>query len=164
MTPRGPSATDPEETDDGRPDPASAVGDGDDDALSWGDERDASHVDGPPRASLRVDEGEDDDDDERAAGSMSSASLVAHGVLGGVFLLSTVGWIALSGRFAYTFSTVVATGLWRLGVILAIAAPFLWFLSSIVLVPASRGRRRIMVMVIGALVVAPWPLLIGVGA
>ncbi|GAA0958862.1 hypothetical protein [Frigoribacterium faeni] len=163
MTPRGPSATDPDETDHGRPDVASAVGD--DDALSWGDERDASHVDGPPRASLRVDASDaTEDDGEQASGSMSSASLVAHGVLGGVFLLSTVGWIALSARFAYTFSTVVATGLWRLGVILAIVAPLLWFLSSIVLVPASRGRRRIMVMVIGALVVAPWPLLIGVGA
>ena len=148
MTPSGPGALDH----------------GDDDALSWGDELDASHIDGPSRDASTIGSEGDLDDDPDAVRPMSSASLIAHGVLGGVFLLCSVGWVALVGRFGYTFATPVATGLWRFGVLLAVAAPALWFVSSIVLVPAAATRRRILAMIVGALVVAPWPLLIGAGA
>lgn len=126
----------------------------DDEALSWGDERDASHV------SAR--------EAERATGGapdgpqvMGSGALVAHGVLGGAFLLSAVGWLVSAWRFAYVFEAPAMTLLWRLGVGLAVLAPVLWFTATIVLVPAVRVRRRLLVMALGVLVVAPWPFVVG---
>jgi len=126
----------------------------DDDALSWGDERDASHVAARPV-------------DEVAAGAvaepqvMGSGALVAHGVLGGAFLLAAVGWLVSAGRFAYVFEAPAMTVLWRLGVGLAVLAPVAWFTASVVLVPVARVRRRLAVMALGVLVVAPWPFVVG---
>ena len=135
-----------------------------DDALSWGDERDASHVEGPSRAEV-VD---DDEDDDGLPGAMSSASLVGHGVFGGVALLSSVGWLVSRDRFLISFggSAVdhVQTALWLLGVGLAIVAPALWFVTTILLVPQSRSSRRLLVFAVGAVALAPWPLVIGGGA
>lgn len=141
-----------------RPEPV----DGDDEALSWGDELDASHVDGPARTG---EPGPDDrPDDPAAVKPMSSAALIGHGILGGALLLCAVGWVTLMGRFTYTFDTPFATGLWRFGVVVAVAAPVLWFAATIAVVPAAASRRRLVALLIGVLIVAPWPLLVGVGA
>ena len=134
--------------------------DADDAALSWGDERDSSHVEGPSRAEVV--------DDDGLPGAMSSASLVGHGVFGGVALLSSVGWLVSRDRFLISFggSAVdhVQTALWLLGVGLAIVAPALWFVSTILLVPQTRSSRRLLVFAVGAVALAPWPLVIGAGA
>ena len=135
----------------------------DDDALSWGDERDASHVEGPAPVGQTGTEA----DDELPAG-MSSASLVGHGVFGGVALLSSVGWIVSRDRFLLSFGGTVVdhvqTALWLLGVALAIVAPAVWFVTTILLVPQSRSSRRLLVFALGAVALAPWPLVIGGGA
>lgn len=132
----------------------------DDEALSWGDESDASHVDGPQASSSQ---GGDDDgeavDDGPAV--MGSGALVAHGVLGGAALLSAVGWLVSADAFAFVFADRVTTALWRLGVGLAVLAPVLWFASAVVLVPVERVRRRLLVLAVGALVLAPWPFVLG---
>ncbi|GAB2983228.1 hypothetical protein [Frigoribacterium salinisoli] len=126
----------------------------DDEALSWGDERDASHV--SAREAERAPTGAPDEPQV-----MGSGALVAHGVLGGASLLASVGWLVSAWRFAYVFADPAMTLLWRLGVGLAVLAPVLWFTASIVLVPAARVRRRLVVMAVGVLVVAPWPFVVG---
>jgi hypothetical protein len=130
-----------------------------DEALSWGDESDASHVDGPA-AVKAVDEIDPD-----APQVMSSASLVGHGVLGGVALLSSVGWIVSRDQFLVAFGggavEHVQTALWLTGVFLALVAPLVWFVATILLVPAERSGRRLLVMAVGAVLLAPWPLVIG---
>ncbi|NIJ04090.1 hypothetical protein [Frigoribacterium faeni] len=135
--------------------------DADDAALSWGDERDASHLEGPSRAEVV-------DDDDGLPGAMSSASLVGHGVFGGVALLSSVGWLVSRDQFLISFggSAVdhVQTALWLLGVGLALVAPALWFVTTILLVPQTRSSRRLLVFAVGAVALAPWPLVIGAGA
>ncbi|MBP1241366.1 hypothetical protein ABID92_000805 [Frigoribacterium sp. PvP120] len=136
--------------------------DGADDALSWGDESDASHVEGPAAAT------HDDEIDPDAPQVMSSASLVGHGVLGGVALLSSVGWIVSRDQFLVAFGgglvEHVQTTLWLTGVFLALVAPLLWFVAVILLVPSQRSGRRLLVMAVGAVLLAPWPLVIGGGA
>lgn len=125
-----------------------------DEALSWGDELDASHV--SAREAERPVAGAPDEPQV-----MGSGALVAHGVLGGAFLLAAVGWLVSAWRFAYVFETPAMTLLWRLGVGLAVLAPVLWFTASLVLVPAVRVRRRLVVMALGVVVVAPWPFVVG---
>jgi hypothetical protein len=135
-----------------------------DDALSWGDERDASHVEGPAPAAR--DDDEDDVDD--VPGVMSSASLVGHGVFGGVALLSCVGWLVSRDQFLLSFGGTVVdhvqAALWLLGVALAIVAPAVWFVTTMLLVPQTRSSRRLLVFAVGAVALAPWPLVIGGGA
>lgn len=144
-------------------DDATAVDDHDDDALSWGDERDASHVEGPAPVAQAGSE-----PDDELAGGMSSASLVGHGVFGGAALLSCVGWIVSRDRFLLSFGGTavdhVQTALWLLGVALAIVAPAVWFVTTILLVPQSPSSRRLLVFAVGAVALAPWPLVIGGGA
>jgi len=134
----------------------------DDEALSWGDESDASHVDGPRALTTPVDDDADAPDDGPAV--TGSGALVAHGVLGGVALLSAVGWLVSADAFAYVFADRVTTVLWRVGVGLAVLAPLLWFVSAVLLVPVRRMRRRLLVLAVGAVVVAPWPFVLGVAS
>ena len=175
--------------------PTAPAGDPDD-ALTWGDEADASHVEGPApvsrarrvRPAGRATEGDDggddddvvddgpdgddqgDDDDDQdgdlddGPAVMSSSSLVVHGVLGGVFLLWAAGWIVAVGDFTNPFTDAISSVMWNLGELFAVVAPLAWFVAVIVLVPVDRTARRLGLMVLGALVVAPWPLVIGAGA
>ena len=149
-----------DEPDDGLED---GLDEASDEALSWGDERDASHVEGPVPVSQAAPEADDE-----LPGGMSSASLVGHGVFGGVALLSCVGWIVSRDQFLLSFGGTpvdrVQTALWLLGVALAIVAPAVWFMTTILLVPQSRSSRRLLVFAVGAVALAPWPLVIGGGA
>ena len=161
--------------------PQAPAGGDPDDALTWGDEADSSHVEGPtptgrPRRGRRSDstgdelgidlddesgdaDAEDDVDDGPAV--MSSASLVVHGVLGGVFLLWAAGWIVAVGDFTNPFTDAISSLMWNLGELFAVVAPIAWFVAVIVLVPVDRTGRRLAWMALGALLVAPWPLVIG---
>jgi len=153
--------------------------DGDaDDALNWGDEVDSSHVEGPAPSARRrrgrrpegADDGldleagdpdDDEDDIDDGPAVMSSASLVVHGVLGGVFLLWAAGWIVAVGDFTNPFTDAISSLMWNLGELFAVAAPIAWFVAVIALVPVDRTGRRLAWMAVGALLVAPWPLVIG---
>jgi hypothetical protein len=160
--------------------PQAPAGGGDaDDALTWGDEADSSHVEGPtPTGTARRgrrsdatgdelddesdDPDEDDEDDvDDGPAVMSSASLVVHGVLGGVFLLWAAGWIVAVGDFTNPFTDAISSLMWNLGELFAVVAPIAWFVAVIVLVPVDRTGRRLAWMALGALLVAPWPLVIG---
>lgn len=158
--------------------PQAPVGGDPDDALTWGDEADSSHVEGPAPSArvrrVRARDAEDDADDADADGAdetdddlddgpavMSSASLIVHGVFGGVFLLWAAGWIVAVGDFTNPFTDAISSVMWNLGELFAVAAPLAWFVAVIVLVPTVRTRRRLAVMALGALLVAPWPLVIG---
>lgn len=93
---------------------------------------------------------------------MGSVALVIHGVLGGIFLLYTIGWFHLSrttgSGLAATYTDVVGRFMFDLGLVLAVAAPVLWFLTTLYL---GRGRPviRVLVLVLGALVLVPWGVL-----
>lgn len=164
--------------------PQAPAGGDADDALTWGDEADSSHVEGPtptgrPRRGRRSDstgdelgadlddesgepESDDDEDDvDDGPAVMSSASLVVHGVLGGVFLLWAAGWIVAVGDFTNPFTDAISSLMWNLGELFAVVAPIAWFVAVIVLVPVDRTGRRLAWMALGALLVAPWPLVIG---
>jgi hypothetical protein len=125
--------------------------------LTWGSENDPTHVDAPVVEHPA-------DDTEPGEPGMGSALLVTLGVFGGVFLLFTVGWIIGVQR-----STVPATNLffafmYRLGQILAIAAPAAWFVGVLVLARERRAGVRILCLLLGVVLLAPWPFILGLGA
>lgn len=141
--------------------------DSDDDALSWGPSSDKSYIEGPagsrdsPVSTDEDDLDDDLDDDELPEGVLSSGMLVAHGVFGAVLLLYTVAWLRGVGSVQPSFDSPLAAGIWRVGTWLAVAAPALWFLATVWLVPTTRSRTRVLSFIAAVGILIPWPFVIG---
>lgn len=101
---------------------------------------------------------------EHAAGS--AAGLVAFGVLAGVLLLETIGWVRavlgpISGTIDAGSGSPAELVSFALNIVVrgtAIAAAPVWLAVTLWRVPA--GARRVAVLAIGALVLIPWPVLV----
>jgi hypothetical protein len=160
-------------------------GNDDDEALTWAGGRDPSHYETPeakpqkvgrPAKSAKPGSAGDDADD--AAGSdgaddnsddaaedlppaTSSVVLVSLGILGGVYLLYTVGWFVSWQRFVYSSTDSLELAAFHIQQVLAIVAAPLWFALAVVL---TRGRRpiiRLLWLLAGALVLVPWSFVFG---
>lgn len=142
-----------------------AVGTRDDDdeeALSWGPaSADRSYVEGPEVAGPAGLRSDDEPEDELPEGVMSSTMLVVHGVFGGVFLLFTVAWLKSLSGIQPDLVGPLAQMMWTIGTWLAVASPVLWFVGTILLVPTRASRVRLVSFVVGAVLVLPWPFVIG---
>jgi hypothetical protein len=131
--------------------------DPEDDALLWGGETDPTHIDAPP-----VDRPVDDTEFDEPG--MSAALLVTLGVFAGIFLLYIVGWIIAVQRTITPSTNLFFAFMYQLGEILAIAAPATWFVGVLVLARESRAGVRILLLLLGIVLLAPWPFIVGLGA
>jgi len=154
-----------------------------DDGLRWvGDEGDAPVRPGPARptparkpaadaAAADTDAADalaadtDTDTDAAAPGDGHSASgsvlLVVYGIIAGIYLLFTIGWLIGVVRDPYSQADLFAEIMYQLGEFLAIGAPAVWFLAAVVL---TRGRpvwARLLWLALGAVLLVPWPFLLG---
>lgn len=90
---------------------------------------------------------------------LSNVALVSLGLLGGVYLLFTVGWI-IGGLRLQQRSAVFAGDPMYIGALwLAVLAPAAWFVLTFVL---TRGRAvwlRMIVLLAGVVLLVPWPFL-----
>lgn len=148
----------------------------DDDALTWaGDTEPAEQVSRPagsaPSSESAVSDGwrvvgkpgrvATAPQDQRS-GQMSSVALVTHGILAGVYLLYTIGWLIAAQRATGAPADIVGSLMFTVGLWLAVLAPALWTAATLWLTrgaPSLRGRM--IALVIGALVLAPWPFIVG---
>ncbi len=96
--------------------------------------------------------------DEQAP--MGNAMLVALGVFGGVYLLFTLGWVLSAGRLEF-FSILaeVPDVAFVVGIVLAAAAPALWFVTAFVVTRGRPAWIRILWLAAGAVLLLPWPFL-----
>lgn len=143
--------------------------DPDDDALSWqGDDAlDASRPnphrrEAPAAGSVRetVDPDADAGDGQQGIGT---ATLVLLGILGGVYLLYTVGWAIGGVGMQAKAMFMLPAPLYLASMWIAVLAPALWFAAALVL---TRGRRdwiRVGVLVVGAALLVPWPFVVAGG-
>lgn len=161
----------------------------DDDALSWdGDDdptlapqvaprRPASEPEPAPEAAvstrprIEADAASTPVGDDADAAPMGNVALVTLGVFGGIYLLLAVGWFIGGSRLQSTVNILQLLGqgpnpaahiaAW----ILAVAAPAVWFATSLVLTRSRPVWLRIVALLVGAVVLLPWPFLMtGVGA
>jgi hypothetical protein len=134
-----------------------AVDPDDEDALSWGTERDATHIDAPVVAEPV----EEADEDEPAPPANNSVLLVVYGIFAGIFLLYIVGWIIAVQSIDNSGAGALALVLDRVAQFLAFLSPAIWFFGVLLMVPNIRPRTRILLLVLGVLVLAPWPFILG---
>ena len=88
---------------------------------------------------------------------LGNGSLIALGVLGGVYALYAIGWLIgglrLQGKAQYLVLDVMYQGsLW-----LAVLAPLLWFATVFLLTRASRAWVRFAWLAAGVVLLLPWP-------
>ena len=87
---------------------------------------------------------------------MGNGTLVALGVLGGVYALYAIGWLIgglrLQGAATYLVFDVMYQGsLW-----LAVLAPLLWFATTFLLTRRSRAWVRFAWLTAGVVLLLPW--------
>lgn len=128
--------------------------DPEEEALSWGTERDTTHVESLEPVAPVVDTAEE-------IAQTSSALLVTYGVFAGAYVLFFVGWIVAVSHIELTLVDVLPVFMYRLGEGLAIASPLLWFFGVLVLTRGGRTRARILWLLLGLLLAAPWPFILG---
>ena len=147
--------------------------DSDDDALRWEGDDDPTLAPGwktvgnPASPQPRHDPDADDDDGDDGgegvasddAPRASSAELVVLGVLGGVYLLYTVGWLIVATSEAPALADPVAQFMYALGRWFAVAAPALWF-GAVLWLTSGRRRARLLWLIAGAVLLVPVPFLI----
>ncbi|MDM7888901.1 hypothetical protein QUG98_10590 [Curtobacterium sp. RHCJP20] len=134
--------------------PDGSVDHDDEDALSWGDANDTTHVDAAHNPVAVPDRGGRDPERPETSGA-----LIGFGVFGGLYLLYTVAWLLTASTSYVANVDTVLTVFVEVLRFLSIVAPALWFT---VVLWAGRGRRtrtRLLWMLLGAAVLFPWPFL-----
>ncbi|MFS0852289.1 hypothetical protein [Microbacterium sp. 179-I 3D4 NHS] len=142
-----------------------------DDALSWeGDEHASPRDLGPRRREedprrARVGDAPrtpsgivgSDAEADAARTPLSTAMLLITGVIGGVYLLYSIGWIVGGLRLQPLASFLVADAMFVPWFALAVAAPALWFLAGWVLTRGRASWIRVAVLLAGVVLLVPWP-------
>ncbi|WP_314422065.1 hypothetical protein [uncultured Microbacterium sp.] len=101
-------------------------------------------------------DGVDAPDGEEAA-PLGAALLLTLGVVGGVYLLYSIGWVVGGLRLKPLANLIVADAMYVPWFILAVAAPALWFLAVWVLTRGRAGWTRIALLLVGVVLLVPWP-------
>lgn len=91
---------------------------------------------------------------------MGNAALISLGVLGGIYLLFSIGWLVGSGRLSLIAQLFLDPIAFQVTVVLAILAPPLWFGTTLLLTRRSRAWVRFTVLAVGAVLLIPWPFVL----
>jgi hypothetical protein len=119
---------------------------------------DAASAEGAPSDEREPDTGEETVEAEEAA-QPGSAELVLIGMLGGVYLVYSVGWLFWATSPAPELADPVAQFMFGLGRWFAVLAPALWF-GAVLWLAAGRRRARLIWLLAGAVLLVPFPFLL----
>ncbi|WP_336645332.1 hypothetical protein [Microbacterium sp. USHLN186] len=102
------------------------------------------------------------DADDEAEG-VGTATLVLLGILGGVYLLYTVGWVIAGVGMQAKAMFMLPAPLYLASMWIAVLAPVLWFTATLLLTRGARDWVRIVALFVGALLLVPWPFVVAGG-
>lgn len=88
---------------------------------------------------------------------LSNTVLLTLGVLAGVYLLFTIGWIVGGLRLQGTAQFLVSPVGYRFAFWLAVIAPALWFATVYLLTRLSKPWLRLVWLIGGFALLVPWP-------
>jgi hypothetical protein len=103
---------------------------------------------------------ESDADSVTEPAPMGSVLLVVLGILGGVYLLYTVGWFTTATRSNTLPIGALDVVMARLRSYLSVAAPVLWFVTTLVLTRRRRPVLRVLWLLLGVIVLLPLPFVL----
>jgi hypothetical protein len=157
----------------------------DDDALTWGDDdptldvgaarddrdpaADDGDVDRPPSLPAgyaAAGKGSDavseapvaaPAETEEEAPPLGNAALISLGVLGGIYGLYAIGWIIGGLRLQGWRPFLVTDAMYQGSLWLAVLAPVLWFVTTLLLTRGARSWVRFAWLGAGAVLLLPWP-------
>jgi hypothetical protein len=132
---------------------------GDDDRLTTGSplsaKRDAGGA-SSVKKSQNVVTSEGSDSPEPAQG-LSSVALIGFGIFGGVYLLFSVAWLITALRNPTEILDPLGNFMFQLGVWLAVASPSIWFGAVLYLGRQSKVMTKLLFLLLGVVVLIPWP-------
>lgn len=134
--------------------------DPDDDALTWGG-AEPDNIEAGPVVPSTTSAAVAQDSPVTEVSGPSSLLLVLYGILGGVYLLYVVGWIIAVGRDTYSQASLFGEIMYQLGEFLAIASPLIWLGAVFILTRQKRPMLRVLLLVLGVIVLVPWPFILG---
>jgi len=126
--------------------------DDDEAAFRWDGDEPEAKTEKAPRVAVAA---------EAENAPTSSFLLVSYGILAGAYLLFTIGWGIAVSRSTSGAQTILDEIMFQFGEFLAIAAAPLWFAAVFVLARDVRPAFRLILLVVGAVVLVPWPFLLG---
>jgi hypothetical protein len=135
----------------------------DDEALTWDGDRDPSHVGSPWEKKAKKPKVDAVPTSEAPVAKQGPSSflLISYGILGGMYLLYTVGWLVTTfNDNRPPFAEVVTEVMYQVGEYLAIASPAIWFLTVLALTRRSKPIVRLLVLVLGLFLLIPWPFVL----
>ena len=91
---------------------------------------------------------------------MSSAALVGIGILAGVYLLLSIGWLLGAARFQLVAALFLEPVAFQITLWLAVLALPLWFVTVFWLTRGGRAWLRFVLLVAGAVLLIPWPFVL----
>ncbi|GAA1848490.1 DNA polymerase III subunit gamma/tau [Microbacterium koreense] len=125
---------------------------------------DAASIDDGARAEVESTGTEDaPDEDSEPAAQMGNGMLIALGIFAGVYLLFCVGWLIGGLRLQTAALFVVSPEAYQPALVLAVAAPLIWFGTTLFVTRGRAAWLRIVWLVGGVVLLVPWPFIM-VGA
>jgi hypothetical protein len=102
-------------------------------------------------------------DNAESTRQTSSVALVVMSLLGGFLVLDGLGWGLSIGPLQAAFRPIdlLGTTMFSLGLVFAVASPFVWLGASMWLTRSRPSWQRIAALAIGAVLLVPWPYLVG---
>ena len=123
----------------------------------------APHVAGNAARQRATGAGDPLPDAEDEPQGIGTATLVLLGILGGVYLLYTIGWVIGGVGMQAKAMFMLPASLYLASMWIAVLAPALWFVSTLMLTRGSRDWVRISALVVGAALLVPWPFVVAGG-
>lgn len=134
----------------------------DEKALSWDEVSDPTHVATPAVPVIEPVEtpAPVDEPVETPKAAGSSFLLVSYGILGGVVLLYTVGWILGIRQVVFVTPDSLSGIASFVSQVLAVAAPIVWFGGSFVITRGAKPIVRLLVLLLGLVATLPLPFIL----
>lgn len=92
--------------------------------------------------------------------STGNAALIAVGVFAGIYLLLAIGWILGAARLQLVAQLFLEPVAFQVTMWLAVLAPPIWFVTTLVLTRGGRGWIRFTALAAGAILLVPWPFVL----
>lgn len=132
----------------------------DDEALTWDEVSDPTHVATPAPVVEPVETQTAATETAAAKPATGSFLLVSYGILGGAYLLYTVGWVIGIRQVVFVEVDTLSRALSIGSQVLAAASPAIWFGASFVLSRRAKPIVRLLLLLAGLAATIPLPFIL----